>query len=146
MRTDPLKWAALTGERLNALVAEHVMGLKLAHARVAWTPADWATSDTPTERNVLAIVTDAWQPGSDFPPALVIPNYCGDWNRIRDIAEKLRAECFELRTNMCLGGYGATFRADWETGAITPIRATHYDDDLAVAVCRAALDVKGYTP
>ncbi len=63
-----------------------------------------------------------------------------------DIAEKLRAECFELRTNMCLGGYGATFRADWETGAITPIRATHYDDDLAVAVCRAALDVKGYTP
>lgn len=107
MRTDPLKWKALTGDRLNALVAEHVMGLV---------------------------------PGGAY------PDYCGDWNRIRDIAEKLRAECFELRTNMCLGGYGATFRADWETGAITPIRATHYDDDLAVAVCRAALDVKGYTP
>lgn len=76
----------------------------------------------------------------------VLPDFSHDWNCIKTIAEKLRAENVELRTNMSLNGYGATFYAGWETGAISGITETSYAGDLAHAVCLAALQAKGYKP
>ena len=76
----------------------------------------------------------------------MLPDFSADWNCIKLIAEKLRGENFVLRTNMSMTGYGATFYADWETGAIVGIHETSYADDLAHAVCLAALQAKGYRP
>lgn len=67
--------------------------------------------------------------------------YSSDWNLIKPIVAAMRAHHCVLGVNQSATGYGARFRRDWETGAISGDRFSviSYDDDLARAVCLAAL-------
>lgn len=109
------------GASLDALVAEHVMEWKRLPNCDALHQGDTCNHDQ-------------------------VPSYSRDWNCIKPVAEKLRGENFVLRTNMSMDGYGATFHRGWETGAISGLTVTSYADDLAHAVCLAALEAKGYRP
>jgi hypothetical protein len=134
------------GPELNALVATVVMGYTVYHydkdhaancyymlMDVEFNPIVWM-KDRAGERTTEA---EAWADSPDF---------SHDWNAIRLIVDKLRADKFELKTNMSMDGYGATFLRDWYTGAISTLHVTSYSDDLAHAVCLAALQAKGYRP
>jgi hypothetical protein len=117
------------GPELNVLVAKVVMEYVLDYefADSLGAPAVPALRDN----------YDEWG---------ILPDFSHDWNCIKPIAEKLRAENFVLRTNMSMDGYGATFHRGWETGAISGLTETSYASDLAHAVCLAALQAKGYRP
>ena len=67
--------------------------------------------------------------------------YSADWNLIKPIAAAMRARAFVLSINQSADGYGARFRRDWDTGAISGDKysAITYDADMARAVCLAAL-------
>lgn len=73
----------------------------------------------------------------------LLPHYSSDWNEIKPIAEAMRARQFVLSINQSATGYGARFRRDWDTGAISGDRvsAISYDADMARAVCLAVLKV-----
>lgn len=117
------------GQKLNMLVATVVMEYAL----------DYEFADTMGAPCVPSLRDnyDEWG---------VLPDFSADWNCIKLVAEKLRRENFVLRTNMSMDGYGATFHAGWETGAISGLTVTSYAQDLAHAVCLAALQAKGYRP
>lgn len=67
--------------------------------------------------------------------------YSSDWNLIKPIANAMRARGCVLGITQSADGYGARFRRDWETGAISGDRfsVVSYDADMARAVCLAAL-------
>lgn len=73
----------------------------------------------------------------------MLPLYSTDWNEIKPVAEAMRARGCVLNINQSADGYGARFRRDWDTGAISGDKhsAITYDADLARAVCLAALKV-----
>jgi hypothetical protein len=115
------------GNDLNIAVASHVMGYTLDYefAELLGAPHVAALRD----------IYDEWG---------MLPDFSRDWNGIKLIAERLRERHFVLIVTMSADGYGATFRRDWETGAISPgLHATVYREDLAHAVCLAALEVVG---
>ena len=66
------------GPELNALIAERVMGHTVAMAPAVWSGEDWFMSDSPTARNVLAIINADFTPGASFPPAYPILDFSGD--------------------------------------------------------------------
>jgi hypothetical protein len=115
------------GIALNIAVASHVMGYTL----------DYEFDDLHGAPTVPALRDGADEWG-------LLPDFSRDWNCIKLIAEKLREGRFMLSTNMSADGYGATFRRDWSECAISPpMYATCYREDLAHAVCLAALDAVG---
>jgi hypothetical protein len=67
--------------------------------------------------------------------------YSSDWNEIKRIVSAMRERGCVLGINQSADGYGARFRRDWETGAISGDRLSSisYDPDMARAVCLAAL-------
>ena len=78
----------------------------------------------------------------------MLPHYASDWNEIKPIAAALRARGCVLSINQSADGYGARFRRDWETGAVSGDRFSviSYDADMAKAVCLAALKALEGTP
>lgn len=67
--------------------------------------------------------------------------YSADWNLIKPIAAAMRQRGCVLNINQSADGWGARFRSDWDTGAISGgrVSAAVYDADMARAVCLAAL-------
>lgn len=71
----------------------------------------------------------------------MLPCYSSDWNEIKPVVAAMNERHCVLSINQSATGYGARFRRSWDTGAISGDRFTviSYDDDLARAVCLAAL-------
>ena len=71
----------------------------------------------------------------------MLPFYSSDWNEIKPIVAAMRERGCVLSITQSADGYGARFKRDWETGAISGGRLSviSYDPDMARAVCLAAL-------
>jgi len=116
------------GNELNIAVGTHVMGYVF----------DYEFADSMNDVPCVPALRDTYDEWG------ILPDFSHDWNCIKPIAEKLREQHFVLVMTMAADDYGATFRSDWETGAISPgVRATVYRADLAHAVCLAALEAVG---
>jgi hypothetical protein len=134
------------GSELNKLVAVVVMEYTVYHYDKDYAENCYYMLMDEGFNPVVPMVNRAGERKTEAEAWADAPDFSADWNLIKPIAEKLRGEKWELKTNMSMDGYGATFVCDWYTGAISNLFFTSYADDLAHAVCLAALQAKGYKP
>lgn len=64
--------------KLDEAIAREIMGHKTLWAHAVWSEEDWLCTDTPTEQNVMAIVTEKDDGVFSMPKYLVIPYYSSD--------------------------------------------------------------------
>lgn len=67
----------MTDAEINRAVAE-ARGQNVGLAASLWTDEDWATSDSPTQRNAVGILNPGFKPGSMSPPAWPLPDVVND--------------------------------------------------------------------
>ena len=120
---------------LDAKVAEKVMGHTITMSDKAWSVEDWLCSDYTTERNTLAIVTDAPNDRS-IPPSLVIPHYSTELDEAFQVVEAMAARGLRLSLDRWGGDpWWAEFADEgWEHGG----QAT--SGTAPRAICLAALE------
>ena len=137
---------------LDIQIAERLMGLAAVLRWCSRDPECGGWGECESFRDETDDYTDptwhsqqpCYRPYSHNPDAWrVIPAYSADWNEIKPIAAAMRERGCVLSITQSADGYGARFRRDWETGAISGDRLSvvSYDADMAKAVCLAALKV-----
>jgi len=109
---------------IDAQIAERIMGHTLAFSERAWTDEDWACSDAPTERNVMAIVADRLPGTGAF--RVSIPHYSEVLN-----AAWTAADAFAERYGCAIAVERVA--AAWEARSGARYEATIRDGTLAYA-------------
>jgi hypothetical protein len=137
----------MNNRELDLRIACDVLNLLVELVPKAWTFDDWLSSDRPTERDVMAVVSTSFTAGGMAPPAYIIPTYSTDLVEAWQVVAALERRGYwcQMRTPFQAGdegdGYWAGFTPHGTSGWNG--RPDHWTsaDTLPRAICLAALSV-----